>query len=760
MALTHNLGFPRVGARRELKQALEAYWRGDINAEQLQTTAAQLRKQHWILQRDIGIDLIPVGDFALYDQMLNMTTLLGAAPARFNAGKDEIGLDLYFAMARGTTNQPAMEMTKWFDTNYHYIVPEFDVRTRFCIASSQLFKEVAEAKMLGILPKVVLIGPLTYLYLGKETEPGFNRLDLLPNLLPVYRNILARLTSLGVEWVQIDEPVLALDLDDEWLCGLNQAYAALRGSGTKLLLTTYFEAVDGHADLLKKLPVNGLHIDLCRAPQQLDAFLADYPTDKVLSLGTIDGRNVWRSDLEQVLATLSRAHSFLGERIWIAPSCSLLHCPVDLELETRLDNDIKKWLAFSVQKLEEVSILGCGMKQGAHIIKESLEASTQARQERSLSPHIHNPVVQERLRSLTQNDSRRTSSFAERKIVQRQRFQLPLLPTTTIGSFPQTPEIRQARFAFKKGKLANLEYLEAMRNEIQLVIKKQEEIGLDVLVHGEAERNDMVEYFGEQFWGYAFTEYGWVQSYGSRCVKPPILYGDVYRPEAITVDWIRYAQSLTQKPVKGMLTGPITMLMWSFVRDDQPRSITALQLALVIREEVADLERAGIRIIQIDEPAFREGLPLKQSDWNEYLQWATEAFRVSSSGVKDETQIHTHMCYSEFNDILPAIANMDADVITIETSRSRMELLEGFGQFKYSNEIGPGVYDIHSPRVPDSEEMLELLEKACLVINPQQLWVNPDCGLKTRGWPETVAALEKMVGAARLLRAKLEPAHL
>ncbi len=758
MALTHNLGFPRIGARRELKHALEAYWHGNISGEQLQTTAAELRKQHWMLQRDIGIDLIPVGDFAFYDQMLNMTALLGAVPARFNVGKDEVGLDLYFAMARGTDNQPAMEMTKWFDTNYHYIVPEFNVRTKFCIASSQLFKEVAEAKMLGIVPKVVLIGPLTYLYLGKETEPGFNRLDLLPNLLFVYRDILTRLTSLGVEWVQIDEPVLALDLDDAWLCGLDQAYVALHGSGTKVLLTTYFEGVDAHADLLKKLPVNGLHIDLCRSPQQLDTFLADYPVDKVLSLGIIDGRNVWRTDLEEVLVILSKAQSVLCERIWIAPSCSLLHCPVDLELETRMDADIKNWLAFSVQKLKEISILGCGLNQGKRAISGVLAASTKARQARAQSLRIHNPVVQKRLQTLPQDYSHRTKPFEKRQVLQRKRFQLPLLPTTTIGSFPQTAEIRQTRSAFKKGKLANLEYLEAMRKEIQLVIKKQEEIGLDVLVHGEAERNDMVEYFGEQLWGYAFTENGWVQSYGSRCVKPPILYGDIYRPEAMTVDWIRYAQSLTQKPVKGMLTGPITMLMWSFVRDDQPHSITALQLALVIRDEVADLERAGIGIIQIDEPAFREGLPLKQSDWSEYLRWATEAFRVSSSGVKDETQIHTHMCYSEFNDILPAIASMDADVITIETSRSRMELLDGFGQFKYSNEIGPGVYDIHSPRVPDSEEMLELLKKACLVINSQQLWVNPDCGLKTRGWPETVAALEKMVRAARLLRAKLEPA--
>lgn len=759
MALTHNLGFPRIGAQRELKKALEAHWRGEINEERLQTTAAELRKQHWILQREAGIDLVPVGDFAFYDQMLNMTALLGAAPARFNAGSDEMGLDLYFAMARGTPDQPAMEMTKWFDTNYHYIVPEFDAGTKFHIASSQLFREVAEATALGISPKVVLIGPLTYLYLGKETESGFNRLDLLTRLLPVYREILARLAALGVEWVQIDEPLLTLDLDESWVNSLDQAYAALNGAGTKLpklLLATYFEAVDNHAVRLKKLPVNGLHIDLCRAPHQLDIFLDDYPVDKVLSLGIIDGRNVWRADLASAFSILSRAQSILGERLWIAPSCSLLHCPVDLKLEIRLDSEIKNWLAFSVQKLKEVSILGRGLNQGESAIRESLDAAARARQERRDSPRIHSPVMQERLQRLTQNDSGRASPFAVRQVVQRQRFQLPLLPTTTIGSFPQTPEIRQARAAFKKGELGNLQYLEAMRNEISLAIKKQEEIGLDVFVHGEPERNDMVEYFGEQLWGYAFTEHGWVQSYGSRCVKPPILYGDIYRPEPMTVDWIQYAQSQTAKPVKGMLTGPITMLMWSFVRDDQPRSLTALQLALAIRDEVVDLERAGIGIIQIDEPAFREGLPLKKADWNGYFQWAVEAFRVASSGVKDDTQIHTHMCYSEFNDILPAIADMGADVITIETSRSRMELLDGFGHFKYPNEIGPGVYDIHSPRIPDTGEMLELLEKACLVINPKQLWVNPDCGLKTRSWPEAVTALERMVEAAHLLRARLD----
>lgn len=753
MALTHNLGFPRIGAGRELKHVLEAYWRGDINDEKLNATAAELRQRHWALQRDAGIDLIPAGDFALYDQMLNMTALLGAVPKRFNAQRDEVGLDLYFAMARGTATQPAMEMTKWFDTNYHYIVPEFEANTRFRVASRQLFNEVAEARTLGITPKAVLIGPLTYLYLGKESTAGFSRLDLLPQLLPVYRDILAQLASLGVEWVQIDEPLLALDLDEDWLRGLDRAYAALaKPRLTKLLLSTYFGAVDNHAARLKELPVDGLHLDLCRAPDQLETFIDNYPAGKVLSLGVVDGRNIWRSDLARSFSMLSRVQAILGERLWIAPSCSLQHCPVDLELETRLEPEVKSWLAFSVQKLHEVSALGRGLNDGEGAIAGILEASTEANRARAKSERIHNPVVQERLQALTPKENERTHSFPARQGRQRQRFKLPLLPTTTIGSFPQTPEIRQARAAFKKGALGNLKYLQAMRDEIALAIKKQEEIGLDVLVHGEAERNDMVEYFGEQLWGYVFTENGWVQSYGSRCVKPPILYGDIYRPEPMTVDWSQYAQSLTTRPVKGMLTGPVTMLMWSFVRDDQPRADTALQLALAIRDEVVDLERAGIGMIQIDEPAFREGLPLKKRDWDEYLQWAVRAFRVASSGVRDDTQIHTHMCYSEFHDILPAIAEMDADVITIETSRSRMELLNAFAQFKYPNEIGPGVYDIHSPRIPRMEEILELLEKACKVIDPSQLWVNPDCGLKTRGWEETEAALKRMVEAARLLR--------
>ncbi len=755
MALTHNLGFPRIGARRELKKTLEAYWRKDIDVRQLQDQAKAIRKENWLLQKEIGINLIPVGDFALYDHMLNMTALLGAIPERFNSSQHDTMVDLYFAMARGTPNQSAMEMTKWFNTNYHYIVPEFNRQTHFQITSEQLFDEINEAQALGISPKVVLIGPLTYLFLGKETEVDFNRLDLLPRLLLAYHEILSRIAALGVQWVQMDEPCLAFDLEEIWLEKLSEAYTALRGSGPQLLLTTYFDAIDEHAARLKALPVDGLHIDLCRAPHQLDVFLADYPVNKILSLGIIDGRNVWRADLSQALATLSKAQFFLGERLWIAPSCSLLHCPVDLDLETRLDGEIKNWLAFSVQKLNEIVILGRGLNQGKASIQTFLQESIEARQARQQSTRIHHPVVQERVKRLTQHDCQRHLPFAQRQSLQQQYFQLPLLPTTTIGSFPQTTEIRKTRAAFRKGELNHVDYLEAMRAEIQNVIQQQEEIGLDVLVHGEAERNDMVEYFGEQLWGYAFTENGWVQSYGSRCVKPPILYGDIYRPEAMTANWISYAQSLTSKPVKGMLTGPVTMLMWSFVRDDQPYSETALQLALAIRDEVKDLEQAGIGMIQIDEPAFREGLPLKKSAWVDYLKWAVKAFRVASSGVKDQTQIHTHMCYSEFNDILPAIAEMDADVITIETSRSHMELLDAFVQFAYPNEIGPGVYDIHSPRIPDTGEMLALLKKALRHIPPQQLWVNPDCGLKTRDWAETHVALKKMVSAAHILRNRL-----
>lgn len=752
MAIAHNLGFPRIGKQRELKRALESFWHHDIDGRQLQETAADLRRQHWLQQQASGLEGIPVGDFALYDHMLNMTVLLGAIPERFGVDCGEADLDAYFALARGTPEQPALEMTKWFDTNYHYLVPEFTSHTVFQPASNHLYREVAEAKCLGIRPKVVLVGPITYLYLGKEKEPAFERLSLLPRLLPAYRSILANLAALGVEWVQIDEPALVTDLPDAWWAALAPAYAALNGAGIKLLLTTYFGGVGDHAAQLKALPVAGLHIDLCRAPDQLDTFLPDYPGDKVLSLGVIDGRNIWRADLEKAFSLLEPVHEVLGERLWVAPSCSLLHCPIDLDLETKLNPELRSWLAFATQKTREVATLARGLNESRQAIQSLLQTSIEAGRSRRESARIHDPDVQQHVTRLTRADSERQSTFAVRQRLQHGRFSLPLFPTTTIGSFPQTPDIRKTRAAFRRGEIGYLQYLGTMRAEIRLAIEKQEALGLDVLVHGEAERNDMVEYFGEQLRGFAFTEYGWVQSYGSRCVKPPIIVGDVSRPEAMTVDWIKYAQSLTGKPVKGMLTGPVTILQWSFVRDDQPRSATALQIALAIRDEVADLEQAGIGMIQIDEPAFREGLPLRRAQWDDYLQWAVQAFRVASAGVRDDVQIHTHMCYSEFNDILPAIAALDADVITIETSRSDMKLLEGFGCFKYPNEIGPGVYDIHSPRVPGTVEMLQLLDKAVRVIDPSRLWINPDCGLKTRSWPETEDALKHMVEAAGILR--------
>lgn len=747
MAIAHNLGFPRIGANRELKTLLESYWKREIDEKALLGGAGVLRRSNW--ERQSGLDLVPAGDFSLYDHMLDMTCLLGAVPERF---RGQTPLETYFSMARGKDGVAAMEMTKWFDTNYHYIVPEFVKATAFGLDAERLFEEVAEAMALGLSPKPVLVGPITYLYLGKEKEEGFDRIALVEKLIPVYLEILERLARMGVEWVQIDEPALALDLPRNWLSLFDSVYSEFASSGIGILLATYFGPVSVHAEMLMSLPVAGLHIDLCRGRDQLPEFLENYPPDKVLSLGVIDGRNIWRADLEDAFSVLRRAGERLKERLWIAPSCSLLHCPVDLEGETAMDREIRGWLAFSAQKLKELAILKKGLEEGGSAIRGALESSFLALSERRNSSRVHHPVVQERLERLKPSDGKRASHFEERSRIQKARFALPAFPTTTIGSFPQTEKIRKVRADFRNRKIGFLGYLEAMRSEIRHVVEKQESLGLDVLVHGEPERNDMVEYFGEHLLGYAFTENGWVQSYGSRCVKPPIIYGDVMRQEAITVEWSKYAQSLTEKPMKGMLTGPVTMLQWSFVRDDQPRSRTALQLAMAIREEVMDLEKAGIGIIQIDEPAIREGLPLRKSDWREYLEWAVRAFRISSSGVGDGTQIHTHMCYAEFNDILPAIAELDADVITIETSRSDMELLKGFGKFEYPNGIGPGVYDIHSPRIPEAGEMVRLLEKACAVIDPWKIWVNPDCGLKTRGWPEVEEALGRMVEAARQLR--------
>ena len=753
MAISHNLGFPRIGAQRELKKAVEAYWKGELDEVGLHSAGKALRTQNWQLQQEAGIQAIPVGDFAYYDQMLNMTALLGAAPARFGFDASMLNMEQYFTLARGDKNNIAMEMTKWFDTNYHYLVPEFLNTTEFKLGTAWLFDEVAEAQALGINAKPVLIGPLTYLFLGKEKHAGLRRLQLLPRLIPVYREILARLKAQGVEWVQIDEPILALDLPQEWIDALAPVYAELVQGAPKLLLATYFDSVEEHAERLKALPVAGLHIDLVRAPQQADAFVLDYPADKILSVGIVDGRNIWRCNIAAALQTLCTLHEILGERLWIAPSCSLLHVPVDLAQEVKLDKTLKSWMAFATQKLAEVSTLTRGVTHGKEAIAPQLAEADAALESRVYSPLVHNRNVRQRCAALSEKDTRRATPFAQRIARQNARFKLPAFPTTTIGSFPQTAAIRAVRADYKQARISAAEYQAKMQAEIRYAVGKQEELGLDVLVHGEPERNDMVEYFGEQLSGIAFTEYGWVQSYGSRCVKPPIIYGDVMRPRAMTVEWAQYAQSLTQKPMKGMLTGPITILQWSFVRNDIPRADVALQIALAIRDEVQDLEQASIAIIQIDEAAMREGLPLKKSDWPFYLDWAVRAFRVCSSGVKDETQIHTHMCYSEFNDILPAIAAMDADVITIETSRSDMELLEAFHDFSYPNDIGPGVYDIHSPRVPSTEEMLRLMRKACAVIPAQRLWINPDCGLKTRSWPEVEAALKNMVDVAHRLRA-------
>ncbi len=759
MALAHILGFPRIGAHRELKFALESFWRGDIDESALCETGRMIRARHWALQADAGMDQVAVGDFAWYDHVLTTLALLGAIPARFGIDPKQLTLSDYFTLARGSKDHFAMEMTKWFDTNYHYLVPEWTPDVRFDGGVDWLFEEVAEAHAQGHRAKAVLVGPLTLLYLGKVKSGLAHKLELLPRVIEGYQRLLQGLHAAGVEWVQIDEPVLALELDSAWRDAFMPTYSTLAKTAPSLLLATYFDEVREHAVLLRELPVAGVHLDLVRGAEQLDACLEGWPHDRVLSVGIIDGRNIWRTDLDAVLARLAPLQSALGDRLWIASSCSLLHVPVDLTHETGLDDELKSWLAFAVQKLVEIGTLKRALNDGPGTVETQFAAARNALSARTASSRIHNPIVQKRIATVSEADTRRGADFATRIARQQAKWKLPPFPTTTIGSFPQTMEIRKARAAYKRGDLGHLDYLERMRDEIRLVVQKQEELGLDVLVHGEPERNDMVEYFGEQLWGYGFTANGWVQSYGSRCVKPPFIYGDVYRPEPMTVGWSRFAQSLTSKPMKGMLTGPVTMLQWSFVRDDQPRETTALQIALALRDEVGDLEKAGIGMIQIDEPAFREGLPLKERNWPHYLDWAVRVFRISASGVEDETQIHTHMCYSEFNDILPWIAAMDADVITIETSRSDMELLEGFGRFAYPNDIGPGVYDIHSPRVPRVVEMERLLRKARGVIPDERLWVNPDCGLKTRGWPETCEALSNMVQAARMLRRESSELH-
>mgnify|MGYP003650350061 CR=1 FL=1 len=760
MVTTHNLGFPRIGAKRELKFALESYWKGESSRADLLATGAALRQRHWADQANV--DLAPVGDFSFYDQMLDMSFMLGNLPARVqDLGGD--ALDNYFRVARGRSAPGAAsagaccsqvaagEMTKWFDTNYHYIVPELQAGTSFTLDPTRLLSELREARDHGVNAKPVIVGPLTYLALAKARD-GSDPLSLLPGLIPVYRQLFDCLANEGVEWVQIDEPILVTELDARWQQAFETTYQQFSPCAVKLLLTTYFGQLQDNRQLAARLPVAGLHVDAINNRDELEALRDLMPADKILSLGLIDGRNIWKTDLTAVLDWLEPFAQRLGKRLWIAPSCSLLHVPVDLNSEPELDDDLRSWLAFALQKLGELQVLAQALREGRAAVSEALAANKTALDSRRSSTRGHNPAGQAAGAQTSAAQGRRSSDFARRAATQAALLKLPPLPTTTIGSFPQTAEIRQARRRYKAGELDASAYQAVMRAEIARSVHEQEALGLDVLVHGEAERNDMVEYFGEQLDGYAFSKFGWVQSYGSRCVKPPILFGDISRPHPMTLEWTTYAQSLTDKPMKGMLTGPVTILNWSFVRDDQPREVSCRQLALAIREEVLDLEGAGVQIIQIDEAALREGLPLRRSQWQRYLTWAIESFRIAANGVRDETQIHTHMCYSEFNDIIASIADMDADVITIETSRSDMELLSAFDHFNYPNQIGPGVYDIHSPNTPSQEQIVQLMRKAAERVPAERLWVNPDCGLKTRSWAEVIPALSNMVAAARTLR--------
>ncbi|MBB4839354.1 5-methyltetrahydropteroyltriglutamate--homocysteine methyltransferase [Sphingomonas kyeonggiensis] len=759
------LGFPRIGPRRELKFALEKFWSGKSTEAELLDSAAGLRAAAWARQAAIGVDWLPSNDFSFYDHVLDTSLMLGAIPERYGVAAGTADLGTYFAMARGTTGESAscahghghtaQEMTKWFDTNYHYMVPELVAGQKLALSSAKIVDEYREARALGYETRPVLLGPVTWLSLakGRDVDP----FDYLDEVLGLYSAVLTQLQHAGAEWVQIDEPILVTDLSERQRAAITRAYAKLPRLGLKIMLATYFGALEDNLTLAVNLPVAGLHLDLVRAPDQLDKILVAAPKGLLLSLGVIDGRNIWRADLERLL---DRLEPIAATRdLVIAPSCSLLHVPVDLALEPKLDDEVKQWLAFAVQKIDELATLKDALNGGRDWVAAKLAASGAAAAARKISPRIHDPKVAARMAAVSAAMRERTSPYATRAVVQAEVLDLPPFPTTTIGSFPQTAEVRHARAEHNRGNLDSAAYERFLREETARTIRWQEEAGLDMLVHGEFERNDMVQYFGEQLAGFAFTVNGWVQSYGSRCVRPPILYGDVSRPAPMTVEWWRYAQSLTDKPMKGMLTGPVTILNWSFVRDDQPRAASCQQIALAIRDEVLDLEAAGCKAIQIDEAALREGLPLRRRDWDGYLDWAVDAFRLTAAGVADATQIHTHMCYSEFNDILPAIGAMDTDVISIETARSQMELLEGFAAYRYPSAIGPGVYDIHAPRVPAQDEMVELMRLAQTHLAPEQLWVNPDCGLKTRKWEEVKPAIDAMVAAARALRVRVaEPA--
>ncbi|MBL75357.1 MAG: 5-methyltetrahydropteroyltriglutamate--homocysteine S-methyltransferase [Chloroflexi bacterium] len=762
MAIATNLGFPRIGANREMKWAVEAYWSGKIDHEELENRASIIKQTNWKLQKDAGIEHIPSNDFSFYDQMLDTSVMVGAIPARYGSIDGEVDLETYFAMARGRNASEgdagvsAMEMTKWFDTNYHYIVPEIDREQRFSIKSTRAIDEFIEAKELGIHTRPVLVGPVTYLLLSKSNDPTFDPLTLLEDLVDVYEKILRRFTEAGATWIQFDEPALGLTLDDKQRSAFGRAYARLSATSPSLslLVAVYFSDLRENTRTALALPVKGLHVDMVRGRIDLENILAKLPEEMIISLGLIDGRNIWKANLQEAIALGKKATASAGkDRVFIGPSCSLLHTPVDLQNESKLDKEMKSWMAFAKQKIQEIALITQALNGESELIVDQLNSNADAINSRSSSTRVHNPLIETRMANITPEMACRISPYPERRKAQVKKLGLPMYPTTTIGSFPQTTEIRKIRAAHNKSELSSAEYEVFLKEEIERTIKFQEDMGLDVFVHGEPERNDMVEYFGQQLEGYVSTINGWVQSYGSRCVKPPIIFGDINRPQPMTINWIKYAQSLTTTPVKGMLTGPVTMLQWSFVRDDQPRSQTCKQLALVIRDEVSDLEAAGIKIIQVDEPAIREGLPLRNEDWDEYLEWAVESFRLATSGVEDETQMHTHMCYAAYDDIIDAVVAMDADVISMENSRSDGTLMDTFRAHSYPNEIGPGVYDIHSPRIADVTEMKDLLGKATDVLYPEQIWVNPDCGLKTRKWEEVIPSLKNMVTTAKQFRA-------
>ncbi|MFJ8431156.1 5-methyltetrahydropteroyltriglutamate--homocysteine S-methyltransferase [Kitasatospora sp. NPDC094019] len=754
-------GYPRQGRNRELKKAIEGYWKGAVTAQALLATAADLRRGNWQQLADSGIEEVPTGDFSLYDHVLDTTVAVGAIPLRHRAAVDADPLDGYFAMARGTQDVAPLEMTKWFDTNYHYLVPELGPDTVFTADSAKAVGELTEALALGHDARPVLVGPVTYLLLAKPA-PGvaadFEPITLLDRLLPVYAELLAALKAAGARWVQLDEPAL---VQDRTPAELNTAARAYRELGAltdrpKLLVASYFDRLGEALPILAKAPVEGLALDFTGpAAANLDdlAAVGGLPGKRLVA-GVVDGRNIWINNLERSLATLATLLG-LADRVDVAPSSSLLHVPIDATTERDIDPQIARWLAFAKQKAAETALLARGLREGTGAITADLAANRADLASRATSPITRAPAVRDRVAAVTGADARRAQPYPVRAEAQRARLGLPLLPTTTIGSFPQTTELRVARADLTAGRIDSAAYRERMEAEVREVIAYQEKAGLDVLVHGEPERNDMVQYFAEQLTGYLATRHGWVQSYGTRYVRPPVLAGDISRPHPMTVDWFRYAQDLTDRPVKGMLTGPVTMLAWSFVRDDQPLGDTARQVALALRDEVTDLEAAGAAVVQVDEPALRETLPLRAADRPAYLDWATESFRLATSGVRADTQIHTHMCYAEFGAIMTAIDELDADVISLEATRSHMEVAGELAAAGYPREVGPGVWDIHSPRVPSTDEAVELLRAGLAAIPAERLWVNPDCGLKTRGWTETRASLDSLVGAARRLREEL-----